>query len=75
MSPDAANSRMNRPLDRMESQGDAYRKRLHDGFRAEIAHWGDQVQVIDADRPVDAIQADIWGLAIELLKQHRDRPR
>jgi dTMP kinase len=63
-----ADRRLKRPLDRMENQGDAYRKRLQEGFRAEIMHWGNRIHVIDASRPIDAVQADIWRVAAGKLE-------
>lgn len=66
MDPASAGVRMDRPLDRMESQGDDYRRRLRAGFLLE-ATGRERVHVIDADRPVEAVQADIWRIAAEKL--------
>jgi dTMP kinase len=63
---EAAARRMSRELDRMESQGDAYRGRLRDGYLAEAAT-DPRIHVIDAARPVDAVHADIWRVARALL--------
>jgi dTMP kinase len=68
MSPEAAEMRLNRPLDRMESQGRAYRRQLREGFLAEAARPDSRVRVIDADRPVDIVQAAIWSVAAPLLQ-------
>jgi dTMP kinase len=68
MPPNAADGRLSRPRDRMESQGDAYRRRLRDGFLAEAALAGSRIHVIDADRPVDTVRDDIWKLAVPLLQ-------
>src|SRR5262249_2493041 len=59
LSPDAAAKRLNRQLDRMESQGDEFRRRLRDGFRTEAARRPDKIVLIDASRPIDAVQAEI----------------
>ncbi len=67
MAPGAAGERLTRPLDRMESQGDAYRKRLQEGFLAEARHWDGRVHVIDAARPIEMVQADIWRIASQKL--------
>lgn len=67
MSPFAADTRLNRKLDRMESQGTEYRERLRAGFLAEAAQPASGIHVIDADRAVDEIQAEIRRLAEELL--------
>jgi dTMP kinase len=64
--PEGAAGRMNRPLDRMESQGDEYRRRLRGGFLQEAA--GDErIHVIAADRSIEAIRADIWAIAAKML--------
>jgi dTMP kinase len=68
MPPETADRRLNRPLDRMENQGQEYRRRLRDGFLAEAAH-DSRVHVIDADRSIEAIQAEIWNVANQLLKE------
>jgi dTMP kinase len=57
--PEVAAKRMNRQLDRMESQGEEFRRKLREGFRHEAAHRPDKILLIDADRPIDAIQAEI----------------
>ena len=67
MSPQAALGRMGDQLDRVESRGHEYRWRLRDGFLEEAAQWGDAIHVIDADRPVEAIQTEIRTIAEQLL--------
>jgi len=54
-----AAARMNRPLDRMEQQGDTYRVRLREGFLSEAARRPERIAVIDAAQTVDAVHADI----------------
>ncbi len=66
MVPDSAGLRLNRPLDRMESQGDEYRERLRAGFLAEAGNCP-QIHVIAADRPISEVQAEIWRIAAEEL--------
>ena len=66
MAPEGAGRRMDRPLDRMESQGDEFRERLRTGFLQE-AQRSDRVHVIEADRPIEAVQADIWQIAAKAL--------
>ena len=63
----AAGSRIQRELDRMESQGDDFRQRLRAGFLAEAQRQPDRIVVLDADRPVEVIQAEIRGLAERTL--------
>lgn len=54
-----AAERMNRPLDRMERQGDAFRVALRAGFLAEAARRPERIVVIDASRSIEEVQADI----------------
>lgn len=67
MAPGEADRRLNRPLDRMESLGGEHRKRLREGFLAEAADSNNQIHVIDAGRPVDDVNDDIWRIAERLL--------
>jgi len=67
ISPEAADRRLNRTLDRMERQGGDYRRRLRDGFLAEAARAKEHIHVINADRPVEAVQAEIRQIAGQLL--------
>ena len=59
MPADAAAARLDRALDRMEQQGDAFHARVRQGFLAEAAQRPDEIVVIDASRPIDEVQADI----------------
>lgn len=68
LSPEAADRRLNRTLDRMERQGADYRLRLRDGFLNEAARPGSKIYVIDADRAPDAVQADIRRVAASLFQ-------
>jgi dTMP kinase len=67
LSIESANLRLNRSLDRMESQGDEYRERLRQGFLAEAARAAGRIHVIDAGQSIEAVQADIWRIAAKLL--------
>lgn len=68
MPPDAADRRIDRPLDRMEQQGDEYRARLRQGFLAEAADSGGRIHLVDASRTIDEVHADIWQIANRLLR-------
>jgi dTMP kinase len=68
MNVESANSRMNRSLDRMESQGDQFRQRLRSGFLDEAARAPETLHVVDAAQPIDAVHADIWQIAAKLLR-------
>ncbi len=65
LSPEAAAKRLSRQLDRMESQGDQFRRRLCDGFRKEATRRPDKIILLDADRSIDAVQADIRHAAAD----------
>ncbi|HKD38183.1 MAG TPA: dTMP kinase [Pirellulales bacterium] len=67
LSPEAAARRMNRQLDRMESQGDNFRRKLREGFRLEASRRPDKILLIDADRPIEAVQSQIRNAAERVL--------
>lgn len=64
---EVAASRLNRPLDRMEQQGDAFRAALRQGYLAEAARNPDKIIVVDASRSIDAVQTDLRALASRVL--------
>lgn len=63
----AARQRMNRELDRIESQGLEYMENVRQGFLKEAVRFPDAIQVIDANRPINEIQAEIQQIAAERL--------
>jgi len=65
--PSAAHGRIQRELDRMEKQGDDFRQRLRTGFLAEAKRRPDRIVVVDANRPIDQVQADIRTAAERIL--------
>jgi dTMP kinase len=67
LSPAAAAGRMQRELDRMESQGETFQQRLRAGFLAEAFKDPQHIVVLDAARNVDEVQADIRAAAGRLL--------
>jgi dTMP kinase len=69
MSPEAALDRMGDDLDRMESRGNEYRRKLRAGFLKEAQQMGDSIHVVDAARPVEIIQADLREIAAQVLSQ------
>jgi dTMP kinase len=71
MPPEAADGRIQRPLDRMEQQGDEFRVLLRQGFLAE-AELDPSIHVIDANRPTDVIHAEIRQLVTPLLPKRSD---
>ena len=68
MPPQAAFSRIDRPLDRMEQQTADFQQRLREGFCAEAVRRPDEIVLVDASRPIDVVQADIRKLAGRVLK-------
>ena len=68
MAPESAGRRMDRPLDRMEDQGDDYRQLLRAGFLLE-AKASNRIHIIAADRSIADVQAQIWQIAANLLGQ------
>lgn len=69
MNPADALGRMGQELDRVESRGNRYREQLREGFLAEAKFMGSNVHVIEAGRPIEAVQAEIQSLATRVLKE------
>lgn len=63
-----ADERLGESRDRMESEGDAFRQRLRDGFLVEAERHPDTIRVIDATRKIDEIQQHIRDVAAEILQ-------
>lgn len=59
LSPAEAAGRLRRPLDRMERQEETFRAALRAGYLAEAVHQPEYIVVIDAARPVEAVQAEV----------------
>jgi dTMP kinase len=64
---ETAAARLDRRLDRMERQGAAFHARVRAGFLAEAARQPERIVVIDADRPIDQVQADLRAAARRVL--------
>jgi dTMP kinase len=62
-----ARQRMNRELDRIESQGIEYMQRVRLGFLKEAARYPEDIQVIDANRAINEIQVEIQQIAVKRL--------
>ncbi|MBN2294159.1 MAG: dTMP kinase [Pirellulales bacterium] len=72
MPADAAAERLDRGLDRMEQQGDAFHALVRDGFLAEAREFENrfenvQIEVIAADRSIEEIEKDIRKVVTEFL--------
>ena len=62
MSPHDAERRLERAKDRVESAGDAFHTRVHDGFLVQAMADPDRWAVVDGTRPVDEVTDAIWEL-------------
>lgn len=70
MDPSAALSRgLARPHaeDRFEAMGLAFQETLRAAFLALAADHPDRIRVIDGNRPVDAVAADVWAAVAPVL--------
>ena len=65
--PAVAAARLARPLDRLESRGDDYRRRLRDGYLHEAAADPGRIRVVDADAPPDEVAARIRAAVSDLV--------
>jgi dTMP kinase len=66
--PQTAATRMKRELDRMESQGDAFRERVRNGFLSAAAVSPRELIVIDGARAIDEVQTEIRRHAEPILR-------
>lgn len=67
MDPAVAATRLNRELDRMEAKGLDFLRAVRTGFLTESQRLADRVSMVDADRKVESIQAEIREVARTLL--------
>ena len=58
---------IDRALDRMERQGDAYRRRLRQGFLVEAQRDPGRIHVIDAAKSIEDVEHAIQQIAEPLL--------
>jgi len=68
---EVAISRMQRPLDRMEQQGDAFHARVRQGFLDEAARHPNQIFVINAAQPIEQVAADVRAVIERMLERQR----
>ncbi|MFO7905141.1 MAG: dTMP kinase [Planctomycetota bacterium] len=64
----AAQQRIERSLDRMEAQGAEFLERVRHGFLREAQLDHERIIVIDANRPVDAVQHEIRSAVTDWMK-------
>lgn len=62
-----AAARIQRTPDRMEARGVEYLERVRQGFLTEAARFPQQVAVINADQPIEAIHQEILAAAKRIL--------
>ena len=67
MPAERAALRIQRQPDRMEAQGLDYLERVRQGFLTEAARFPDQIAVISADQPIEAIHAAVLAAAQRVL--------
>jgi dTMP kinase len=72
---DVAAARMNRPLDRMEKQGDAFHARVREGFLAEAEKAPEEIVVISAAGSIEDVQAEIRRVVSSGQAALRNRKR
>ena len=58
---EVARSRLNRSLDRLEQEAEGFHGRVADAFDRLAAEEPERWLVVDADRPVDDVAAEIWA--------------
>lgn len=56
-----ANARLQRDLDRFEQAGDAFHRRVRDGFLAQADAEPERFVVIDGGRPIDEVAEAVWA--------------
>jgi len=62
VSPDAAEARLDRARDRLESAGAAFHRRVHDGFLMQAMADPDRWAIIDGTGAEDDVAAAIWEI-------------
>jgi dTMP kinase len=72
LSAQVAASRLSGKPDRMEQQGDAFHRRVRDGFLAEAAREPKRIVVVDTSAPIEQVQAEIRIAAGRVLDNPRD---
>lgn len=60
--------RLDRPLDKLENRGDAFRRRVREGYLAEARRAGAEACVIDAAAGVDDVAASIRAVVTARLR-------
>jgi len=61
LNPDEVASRIQRHYDRLEREGDDFRRRAADGYRRLAARFPERIVVLDAARPANDIAEEVYG--------------
>ena len=61
LDPDEVASRIQRHYDRLEREGDDFRRRAADGYRRLAARFPERIVVLDAARPANEIAEEVYG--------------
>ena len=61
LDPDEVASRIQRDYDRLEREGDDFRRRAADGYRRLAARFPERIVVLDAARPANDIAEEVYG--------------
>ncbi|HEX3654343.1 MAG TPA: dTMP kinase [Pirellulales bacterium] len=69
LSAAAAAARLQRPLDRMEQESEAFREAVRTGYLELARQNPDGICVIDASRPVEAVQHDVRQAALAAIER------
>jgi len=74
MPAERAGARIQRAADRMEAQGLAYLEAVRQGFLIEARQRPGEIVVVDADRPAEAVHAEVMREAERVVGDEK-RPR
>lgn len=68
--PAAATARLQRDLDRFEQAGDAFHRRVRDGFLAQAAAEPERFVVIDGERSIEAVAEAVWAAVEPAVRRY-----
>jgi len=71
LDPEVAARRIEREPDRMESQGDEFRRKVREGYLIEARRSPDRIMIVDAARDIESIQLDIRHAAQRIIEGAR----
>ncbi|NLA34576.1 MAG: dTMP kinase [Actinobacteria bacterium] len=67
---DTANARLQRDLDRFEQAGDAFHRRVRDGFLAQAAAEPERWVVVDGAQAVDRVAEAVWAAVEPAVRRY-----